>query len=137
MEKQPSRVSELGYELIACAEQGWEGTLHEFLKQFSAKTAPSTTWNSMFQGKSAAWCGLLLSSSATCSDCSFGRELRAAPAMLGYPREGLAQEFHTPSSSPAEFSAGKKAWDGTRAAVPQPRRGSTQANSSKAPQAGS
>lgn len=48
------------YELIVCAQHGWEGTLHEFLKQFSAKTAPSTTWNSIFQGERAAWCGLLL-----------------------------------------------------------------------------
>lgn len=59
-ETEPSRVSAASYELIVCAQHGWEGTLHEFLKQFSAKTAPSTTWNSIFQGERAAWCGLLL-----------------------------------------------------------------------------
>lgn len=40
-ETEPSRVSELAYELMVCAEHGWEGTLHESLKQFSAKELPA------------------------------------------------------------------------------------------------
>lgn len=78
---EPSRVSqrESSYELIVCAEHGWEGTLHEFLKHFSAKTAPSTTWNSVLQGERAAWCGLLL------------RQLlcQVNSGLLGFTRAGL------------------------------------------------
>lgn len=72
--------AEHSYELIVCAEHGWEGTLHEFLKQFSAKTAPSTTWNSVFQGKRAAWCGQLF---CLLLQQLLWPELWAAPATAG------------------------------------------------------
>lgn len=81
---------ERSYELMVCAQHGWQGSLHEFLKQFSAKTAPSTTWNSIFQGKRAAWCGLLISSPATCSHSSFGQVNSGLhQRLLGYTRAGL------------------------------------------------
>lgn len=81
---------ERSYELMVCAQHGWQGSLHEFLKQFSAETAPSTTWNSIFQGKRAAWCGLLISSPATCSHSSFGQVNSGLhQRLLGYTRAGL------------------------------------------------
>lgn len=74
---------ERSYELMVCAQHSWQGSLHEFLKQFSAETAPSTTWNSIFQGKSSlVWaadqlpCHLL-------TQLLWPGELWAAPATPG------------------------------------------------------
>lgn len=74
---------ERSYELMVCAQHSWQGSLHEFLKQFSAETAPSITWNSIFQGKSSlVWaadqlpCHLL-------TQLLWPGELWAAPATPG------------------------------------------------------